>query len=644
MKLNKLIFASLLAGGVLLTTSCRDDWADLNQDPSNVTQTTPEYLLTQAILKFEPSGYTYWFYNAKDFFTLDQFGVPTGSVLETYNTISPGTGLMSTVLRTYANEIDATLAKMSDEDKKSYEWVSAAADVLSIYLGIYDTDFAGDIPYTEAGKARQDGTLTPKMDKVKDLYDLWLTNLEKDMTTFTNSKTSPTAANQDMVFQGDLSKWAKLANSLRLKIAVRYLGQDAEKAKSIAQQVATASTGYMDEDNASDPTKGQSMIFNKATYNSSSDDYTYHWNNGVLTEVAAGENLMNFMVDNRDPRVRFVFTKNNWNAQVVQGFLDAGKYKQIPTFVLENCEISADHKTFLGWKQTKDGEAWGEPWVRYYGLPGVWNAANIGEYNQWFKYSNEGYSYLDANYQYRPYSTFQTEMIMGRVTTNIPTLPGETIIQDKDQHPWYGLYMTAAETNLYLAEFAVLGVSLPHDADYYYNRALQMSVTEYNLVAAMNKIPYYGTTYGLDKYTEAAKNEKVIDLKEGEIEAMMKHDQYQLTGSTGDKLEKIYLQEMIHFFLNPIDQFVTARRSGCPKFDSKLMPRIDYAAHGIGADAIPRRVAINALSPSDKMYQIYEQSYKEQGYTIGTTDMKLLNSERVWQDKNAPQWGAGPKY
>lgn len=636
MKLHSIILASFLTGGVLLTTSCRDDWADMNQDPSNINHSTPEYLFTQAVLKFEPSDYTYWFYNAPEFFNIDQFSVPAGSVGETYNQISAAQGTKSIVLRTYANEINATLAGMTDNEKSSYMWTGAAADVLSIYLGIYDTDFAGDIPYTEAGNFRNGGTLTPKLDKVQDLYTLWLKNLKEDMAVFASSKPKDTSKNQDLVYQGDMAKWAKLANSLRLKIAVRLLGQDPTTAKSIAQEVATDAAGYIDKD-ASDPASGESMIFNKVTYNSSSQDYTYHWSNGVQA-MPPSQNLMNFMLDNRDPRVRFIFTKNNWNSKVVQAFLDDNKYSQIPTFVLENCNISADHKTFEGWKQTKDGEAWGEPWVRYYGLPATFNAANDKEYNQWFKYSNEGYSYLTSDYQYRPYSTFQTEMIMGRVTTTIPTLPGESPVQDKDQHPWYGMYMTAAEVNYYLAEFAVLGAQLPQTADYYYNRAMELSVTEYNTVAAANKIPYYGTTYNYDP------NEKVIDLQSGEIDAMMNHADYKLSGSTGDKLEKIYLQEMIHFFLSPIDQFVTSRRSGCPKFNSTLLPRVDYAANGISVDAIPRRTSIKALDPSNKMYENYETSYKEQGYTVGTTDMKLLNSERVWQDKNAPQWGAGPKY
>ena len=35
------------------------------------------------------------------------------------------------------------------------------------------------------------------------------------------------------------------------------------------------------------------------------------------------------------------------------------------------------------------------------------------------------------------------------------------------------------------------------------------------------------------------------------------------------------------------------------------------------------------------------ESYKAQGFTIGNEAQKLQD-ERVWYDKNAPAWGAGP--
>ena len=61
-------------------------------------------------------------------------------------------------------------------------------------------------------------------------------------------------------------------------------------------------------------------------------------------------------------------------------------------------------------------------------------------------------------------------------------------------------------------------------------------------------------------------------------------------------------------------------------------------------NAIPRRFEVPAPSPTDKMYQILLDSYRSQGFTPGSNQPgTLLNSERVWQDKGAPQFGEGPK-
>ena len=41
------------------------------------------------------------------------------------------------------------------------------------------------------------------------------------------------------------------------------------------------------------------------------------------------------------------------------------------------------------------------------------------------------------------------------------------------------------------------------------------------------------------------------------------------------------------------------------------------------------------------MYDNIWAAYKSQGYST-TPGRGVLNSERVWQDQGAPQWGAGP--
>lgn len=623
MKKYHYITSLLLAGSSLLMTGCQEDFRDLNQDPSTVTQGNIAYLFAQGVLDFEPSDYTYWFYNANQMYQWMQVLVSTGGV--TSATFEGGTnpGFKSIDVLKYANEIKHVRSLMDADESATYASYAAAMDVLCAYMGIFDSDFIGNIPHTEAAQALHGGTLTPKYDSVESLYDLWLNNLDAAIVTFMTAENQNFSATQDVIYNGSKEKWAKLANSLKLKIATRLISQNRAKAIQIAEQVINESCGVIDG-------SSDDFLFNKASYNNQNSDKVYHWNNGVLQSVGGSKTLIDFMVNNRDPRVRFVFQKNEWNSKVVQLFFDARKQDQIPHYIMETIDytVNADGKyVFNEWK------APGEPWVRYHGLPLAFNAGQqAGQYGDWFNYTiNCRY---DDNYTYDPFSRFQQEQIYGRINFTYPVAAGDPVIEDNDDNPWYGMYMTTAEVNLYLAEFKLLGANLPGSAQDYFDKAVRASVEEYNRLAGLNKIPYYGTTYNYDPH------EKSIDLVAGEIEEMMSHEDYQLTGSTGENLEKVYIQQILHFLMSPIDAYSASRRSGVPVNNSKLYPRTDYSAAGFPATKIPRRMALSAPSPTDLMYNVLIQSYKEQGYTIGSGD--ILNTERIWQDKGAPQWGEGP--
>lgn len=627
MKKYQLILSMFLAGSSLLVTSCKDDFTELNQDPSQVTKADPSYLFAQGVLDFEPSDYTYWFYNASEMYQWVQTAVSTGGVSSTVFDGASLQGFKSINVLKYANELAYVRSTMSEEESKQYAQYAAALDVLCAYMGIYDSDFIGDIPFTEAAQAMHGGTLTPKYDRVKDLYTLWDAKLVEAIKTFTNPEVKQIfEASQDAVYGGKVEKWAKLANSVRLKIAARLISADFATAKAIVEDVVNNQTcGILNGEE-------DDFLFNKATYNSTNNDYAYHWNNGVLQSVAGSQSIIDLMIRNLDPRVRFIFQKNDWNSKVVQLFFDAKRQEDIPEYIMANVdyEVGADGIwKFKAWKGA------GEPWVRYYGLPLAFNAGQMaGIYGDWFNYDvNCKY---DDNYTYMPFSMFQQEMIYGRIDFTYPVCSGDPVIQDIEDQPWYGMYLTTAEVNLYLAEFKLLGASLPETAESYFNKAISASVEEYDRLARLNKIPYYGTTYNYDP------NEKAIDLQDGEIAAMMSHPEYQLTGDKALDLEKVYIQQILHFSMSPIDVFVTARRSGVPKYGSTIFNRVDYASDGIPSTKIPRRMALSAPAPTDLMYDVLIQSYKDQGYTIGSGD--ILNSERVWQDINAPQWGEGPKF
>ena len=630
MRKLKYLVAGLLVSFLFITAGCSDDFADINSNPSQIVKADVSYLFSQSVIEFEPSGYLLWYYNAPMTFNWSQMGVPTGGFNANYilSTATGDQGLQYIRVLRYVRDIANVRSGMSADEAAKYANIAACADVLLVYLGIFDTDMYGDIPFTEAAMARYGGTLTPKYDKVADLYTLWLQTLDGSINTLTTSSDQIFPSRQDVVYKGEASKWAKLANSLKLKIAARLISQDRPRALAIASAVASSSAGVLDG-------QADDFVFNKASAITSDDgDKVYHWSNGFLDATASSQRVVDFMLKNQDPRVRFFFRKNSWNSKIVQAFFDQDK--SIPAYVLDNVDYTTDgdgKKTFVAWKGL------GEPWVRYYGLPVQMEAGlNPIVYGDYFDYSTRFKLKIgDAEKTYTPFSMFQQEMIIGRYDFTLPTVPGGPVIQDLDDAPWYGMYMSTAEVNLYLAEFKLLGASLPKTAAEYFNKAVAASVTEYDRLANLNKIPYYSRTYDYDS------NEKVIALQNGEIAEMASNADYQLTGDVALDLEKVYLQQLIHFTLYPSDQFVTARRSGCPKFGSTLINREDHAP-SVANNAIPRRFEVGVPSPTDLMYKNTMDAYASQGFTPGSAQAgTLLNSERVWQDINAPQFGEGPK-
>ena len=630
MKSLKYTLAALALGAtVVSTTSCREDFTDINKNPNQIVTADASMLFTKGIIDFEPSGYLMWYYNAPMMQLWSQLGTPTGGYTPNFakTTAYGDQGSQYIKVLKYVREMNAMIEN-AGEDGAKYKGYAAALDVLTAYLGILDTDLIGSVPFTEACMANYGGTLTPAYDSQESLYQLWEQQLNAAISVFSNPTGLEMKAAQDIAFGGDWNKWARFANSLKLRLAARYVNINKSKALSLAQEVASASCGYIDS-------MDQAMLFNKATATSDNNqDIIYHWSNGFLDGQAASINVMNFMVKNLDPRVRFAYRKNSYNSKVVQAFWDKGQ--EIPHYIQENIEfeVVGGKKVFKAWKGA------GEPWVRYYGVPVEMNASNnAAQYGDWFDSPRFRVSDAAGNNltSYTPYSQFQQQMIIGRsYNFQLPKAPGEPVTQVIDPRPWYGLYMGGAEVNLYLAEFKLLGANLPKSAEEYLTKGMTLSVQEYDKLAGLNQIAYYGKTYDYDPF------EVSIELKDGEIDTMLAQEDYKLTGNAALDLEKVYLQQIINFTLNPNEQFVTARRTGLPSFSSTLLPRVNYSE--VPVTNVPRRYDTGNPSQTDLMYQIYKDAYAAQGYSIttaGSNETAPLNSERTWADKNNPQWGAG---
>ncbi len=625
MRFKSIIAAALIGTTLFTSTGCKDDFSDTNTDPSVVNNGDIRYLFTNGLLNFEPQGYLTWYYNAAYTTRWVQSYAATGSNGDMFNVMGAtgGQGGMTVEVLKSAREVSYLLDNMDPAEAAKYEHIKHMFSPILVYLGMFDTDMYGDMPYTEAVMARYTNPmlLTPKFDTMEELYTIWYDQLVEAVNVLSNPVTvngtqiTQTALGaQDFVYGGNAAKWAKFANSLKLKLAVRLLHQNKAKALAIAKEAAANPAGLM-------TTLNDDFVYNKGSQE-------YHFGDDV-NPGAPSKQLVDLMINSRDPRVRFFYQKNDFNSKVVQAFFDTNK--ELPSYIAANVEseVVNGKKVFKAWKGA------GEPWVRYYGIPVEVMASQKGEYKDYFDSNLWKISMGGKEKTYTPYAYFNREMVQGMKDYTFPDAPNVSVTQDIVDQPWYGMFYSSAEVNLYLAELKLIGADLPGTAADYFRNGVELSVRAYDKLANLNKIPYYHSVYDA--------NEKSIKLVDGEVETLLANPAYQLTGNKAADLEKVYIQQYIHFVMIPNDQFVSARRSGVPMASSTILPYVRFSPT---VDyVIPRRFEISAVEKSDLMYDIKMAAYARQGFSVGTNnDPVKLNTERVWQDKGAPNFGAGPNF
>lgn len=99
------------------------------------------------------------------------------------------------------------------------------------------TDAYGNIPYSEAGK-----NMTPAYDTQRDVY----LGLLKDLASAQSLlNTSAGSVGGDAVYKGNIAKWKKFTNSLRLRIALRIADKEPDLAKAEIVSVTNDAAGLI---------------------------------------------------------------------------------------------------------------------------------------------------------------------------------------------------------------------------------------------------------------------------------------------------------------------------------------------------------------------------------------------------------------
>jgi hypothetical protein len=134
-------------------------------------------------------------------------------------------------------------------------YIYAWANVVRVAVMLRVTDTYGPIPYSQMGT----GQLAVEYDNVQDIYHAMITDLTNSisaLTAFANEnrgKANP-MSEFDIIYKGDLAKWVKFANSLKLRMAVRIANVDTDYAKTAMAEAIAGGTIESNADNAFVPT------------------------------------------------------------------------------------------------------------------------------------------------------------------------------------------------------------------------------------------------------------------------------------------------------------------------------------------------------------------------------------------------------
>lgn len=230
----------------------------------------------------------------------------------------------------------------------------AISRILKTYAFYALTDVFGDIPYHSHGSndpdfqaLRQDpDNITPAYASQEKIYIDMLSELQAAGDTLLKYQAEKTFGNADILYAGDNAKWARFANSLRLRFATRL---KAQKPELYQQQVADALTKGVftgNADNAvykySSSAPNEAPLY-RATVTANRKDFALSL---PFISLLKGENPQ---LPVSDPRLSVFASKNN-----------AGEYIGLPYGLTE-------------------GQA-GKFSASDVSLPGaVYNAANYGE-------------------------------------------------------------------------------------------------------------------------------------------------------------------------------------------------------------------------------------------------------------------------
>jgi len=316
----------LCAAAVLFLGACKKDYLDINTNPNKPTTVIPGLVLTNALnatatnttgsinyYQFASAWIGYWNYSG---------AVAAFAEERSYQFTSnygPGVNIWAGL---YNNLEDYDYVEKQGI-KLNNAFYSAVAKTMKAYDFQNLVDIYGNLPYSEALKST--AAIRPHYDKGQAIYE----DLAKKLDTAANlfkglvGKVATVDGAYDIMYAGDAAKWAKFANTLKLRILLRQ-SEMTGRAAYISTEMAKITANGMGFINANSAATGHGdAAFVNPGYSNSAGKQNPFWANfgySPLGKTAptdghryyiASTYALAFYQNNDDPRLPFVFTTIN---------------------------------------------------------------------------------------------------------------------------------------------------------------------------------------------------------------------------------------------------------------------------------------------------------------------------------------------
>lgn len=299
-KITRFFGMSLLALSMTLS-SCTKSFEEINTDPDALSEVPVTNQLANVIR------------NTGEQFggDVDGYGTFAGYIVKIQYLDYMG-GLLPTN-NTYGNrwaacyynntQLKDILAK-TESAADAYKNIRLVSRLWQNYMWLYLTDGWRDVPYSEAlkGPETEGNVLKAKYDKQEDIYPAVMASLKAIADEMAAGFGSDDVGEGDFIYAGNMEKWQRFCNSLRLRMAIHISGVSPELAKTTIEEICTNPDSY--------PVITSNADNCYLTWPGAAPYYEPWYNNGYIGKRVDNFGMFDIFIDHlkemEDPRITSV--------------------------------------------------------------------------------------------------------------------------------------------------------------------------------------------------------------------------------------------------------------------------------------------------------------------------------------------------